>query len=317
MARKAATVTPESTAIELAPAVIAESRQALATVNAQVTDLATQLGYEGSLTVGALEDEIRFYQRRTVEALLETGKRLMLLKELTPHGEFAQRVEMLGISMRSAQRFMQAAQKTAKSATVALLATQVKSQKAFLELVTHDDDDLKALAELDDIDRMSASELRTALRDAAADLEARGRVLADKDAKINDLSEKLSKSKKRVKATEPADVGTEIRKETAQAAAEAEVLIRALNAGFTALAEHTEAHGISHDDFMAGLLGQLQLALHDLRSEFDIKSAPDGDPTPEWMRPGAAAGSDAALTSLMERNGWTRNAEGHLVPAGA
>lgn len=48
MARKAATATPESTAIELAPAVIAESRQALATVNAQVTDLATQLGYEGT-----------------------------------------------------------------------------------------------------------------------------------------------------------------------------------------------------------------------------------------------------------------------------
>jgi hypothetical protein len=56
------------------------------------------MGYEGTLTVGALEDEIRFYQRRTVEAILETGKRLNVLKELTPHGEFQKRVEMLGFS---------------------------------------------------------------------------------------------------------------------------------------------------------------------------------------------------------------------------
>jgi hypothetical protein len=87
----------------------AGARQALAFVDAQAATLAQQLGYEGVLTVGTLEDEIRFYQRRTVEAILETGKRLLLLKEMTPHGEFAQRVEMLGFSDRTAQRFMQAA----------------------------------------------------------------------------------------------------------------------------------------------------------------------------------------------------------------
>ena len=30
--------------------------------------IATEIGYEGSLTIGALEDEIRFYQRRTVSS---------------------------------------------------------------------------------------------------------------------------------------------------------------------------------------------------------------------------------------------------------
>ena len=50
--------------------------------------IATEIGYEGTLTIGALEDEIRFYQRRTVESLLELGKRLLVLRELTPHGEF-------------------------------------------------------------------------------------------------------------------------------------------------------------------------------------------------------------------------------------
>jgi hypothetical protein len=196
MARKADTATPESTATELAPAVIADARQALATVNAQAAELATQLGYDGSLTVGALEDEIRFYQRRTVEALLESGKRLLLLQELTPRGEFDQRVELLGFSRRSAYRFMQAAAKTAKSANLALLSTHVKNASAFLELVTHDEDTLTNIAELDDIDRMSAGELRTALREAQQNAEAQGQLIAKKDEKLNELDAKLTKHKK-------------------------------------------------------------------------------------------------------------------------
>ena len=108
--------------------------------NANAVAMAQQIGYQGAVTVGALEDEIRFYQRRTVEAILETGRRLLVLKELTAHGEFSQRVEMLGFSYRTAHRFMQAAVKTSKSANLAVLSTQVKSASAFLELVTHDDD---------------------------------------------------------------------------------------------------------------------------------------------------------------------------------
>ncbi len=41
--------------------------------NAQALAVAKQVGYQGAFTVGALEDEIRFYQQRTVEAVLETG----------------------------------------------------------------------------------------------------------------------------------------------------------------------------------------------------------------------------------------------------
>lgn len=152
--------------------------------------LAQQIGYEGSLTVGALEDEIRFYQRRTVEALLETGKRLLILKELSPHGEFGKRVELLGFSDRTAQRFMQAAAKTAKSANLAVLSSQVKSASAFLELVTHDDDVLDGLQEMDDFDRMSASELRKAARELEADKRAAEEVAANKDKKINALERK-------------------------------------------------------------------------------------------------------------------------------
>jgi hypothetical protein len=156
----------------------------------QAEQIAQQLGYEGSLSVGSLEDGIRFYQRRTVEACLELGKRLLLLKELTPHGEFETRADLLGFNIRTAQRFMVAALKTSKSANLSLLGTQVKSVSAFLELVTQDDDVLEALAEIDDIDRMPTSELRRTLRDLKANSEATDKLLAAKDKKINELSRK-------------------------------------------------------------------------------------------------------------------------------
>lgn len=174
---------------------IVESQEALALqtteADTRMRAMATELGYEGSLDVGALEDGIRFYQRRTVEAILETGKRLILLKEKTPHGEFSQRVELLGFSDRTAQRFMQAAVKTAKSANLAALSSQVKSASAFLELVTHDEDDLKALADLDDVDRMSASELRAALRQSKEDNEYAGEQIQKERTRADKAEKKL------------------------------------------------------------------------------------------------------------------------------
>lgn len=154
-----------------------DARSALAVVQADAATMARELGYEGSLTVGALEDEIRFFQRRTVEAILETGKRLLVLRELLPKGnsqigkntEFEARIELLGFSKSTAYRFMSAAAKTAKSDKLSFLSTQVKNASAFLELVTHDDDTLKDLAEMDDIDRLSATQLRERLRQSEQD----------------------------------------------------------------------------------------------------------------------------------------------------
>jgi Protein of unknown function (DUF3102) len=162
-----------------------------ATANAKA--IALQVGYDGSLSVGALEDEIRFYQRRTVEACLELGKRLLVLKELTPHGEFLPRLEMLGFTALSAQRLMRTTAKTAKSVNLTHLSTQVKSMSAFMELLTHDEDVLENLAEMDDVDKMSASDLRKAVRALTQDADANDKVLADKSKKIDSLERKLKK----------------------------------------------------------------------------------------------------------------------------
>ena len=164
--------------------------------NENANSLAKTLGYEGALTVGALEDEIRFYQRRSVEACLELGKRLLLLKELSPHGEFTQRLDLLGFAERTAQRFMQAAAKTSKSANLALLSGKIKTASAFLELITHDDDTVQALSELDDVECMSPSQLREQVRQIRADKnnqEARANTAESKLARLSATAPRLTK----------------------------------------------------------------------------------------------------------------------------
>lgn len=169
--------------------------------------LALQLGYEGSLAVGALEDEIRFYQQRTVEACMEIGKRLLLIKEQTPHGEFNKRIEILNFTPRMAQKFMSAVLKFSKTNSNSLLQ-KAGNQTKLLELVMLDDDEINILDQggsigdisLDNIETMSVRELKAALREAKQtiatkeqDIETKNHVIQKKDQKANELDEKLTK----------------------------------------------------------------------------------------------------------------------------
>ena len=53
--------------------------------------------------------EARFYMAQSAEAMLEAGKRLIILKENEPHGDFINIVESeLSMSKRTAQVMMQA-----------------------------------------------------------------------------------------------------------------------------------------------------------------------------------------------------------------
>lgn len=165
-------------------------------------EAAHQLGYEGTLSVGALEDEIRFYQKQTAEACLELGKRLLLLKELTAHGEFQKRVELLGISPRTARRFMSATLKFSKRPSMTVLEA-AGNQTKLLELLVLDDGDISALEQgeavsglhLDAIETMSASELRKALRKAKTDAdqqqEINERIIKEKNAHADELARRL------------------------------------------------------------------------------------------------------------------------------
>lgn len=284
MARNA-TPSPTSKEVAVNESAIAEDQTAqnqLAALtlasNANALAVANQVGYQGSMTIGALEDEIRFYQRRTVEAILETGKRLLVLKELTPHGEFTQRVEILGFSSATARRFMQAASKTAKSLKLSDLSSQVKNASAFLELVTHDDDVLENLSEMDDIDRLSASELRARLRETAQEKKATDQLLENKNKRID----QLERAAQRIKAMPADEASAALRKEATNMVYDAQGLINGnLRAALEALNGAPDADGKTL--FMAGMVGQLIADLMTLRDEFNL---PDviGDGTPDWQQ---------------------------------
>ena len=164
--------------------------------------LATQLSYDGDLSVGALEDGIRLYQRRTIEDLFELGKRLLLLKEQTQHGEFISRVELLGFDKSLARKLMVATLKFSKVETSPLLKT-VKSQSKLLELIVLDDSEIEVIEQggsigdvsLDTIETMSVRELKKALRDAKADIDAKEQVIKTKDQKANELLAENAKLK--------------------------------------------------------------------------------------------------------------------------
>ena len=174
--------------------------------------LAAQLGYEGSLALGSLEDEVRFYQQRTVESCMEIGKRLLLIKEQTPHGEFNKRIEMLNFTPRMAQKFMSAVLKFSKTNSNSLLQ-KAGNQTKLLELVMLDDDEIELIEQggsigdvsLDTIETMSVRELKKALRDAKADIEAKEQVIKTKDQEKNKILEENTRLKSPAQIKERAE----------------------------------------------------------------------------------------------------------------
>jgi phosphotransferase system HPr-like phosphotransfer protein len=251
--------------------------------NAQA--IADQLGYHNSvISVGILEDEIRLYQRRTAECVLELGKRLLILKELSPHGGFEQRIELLGFHVRSAQRFMSAALKFSKSDNLSLLAKSIDSQSKLLELVTLDDSDLQQIANgesvrgitLEDIETMTASQLKAALKEAQLNEKATAKVLSDKNAAIDKLSQKLHSSENRVATLPPDDIARQLRNELMTFAFEAEhTIVGKIAPAIAALLQHTDLYGGDDSRYIHGLLREVEVKCAALRQQFPQIDYPD------------------------------------------
>jgi len=303
MARKA-TETQQPTVDTSLPALPAmtEAANRLAVMRTEqettVRAVAATLGYQlpaDCTDPDLIQRDIAANMRRSVEACLEVGRGLRVLKEACQHGQFGPRLEALGLDAGVAQKFMQAAAKFANASTSRHLTNAIGNQSKLFEMLVLDDEQIEELEltgqtgelKLDDIATMSVKELRAALRETRENAEAQGRLLADKNAKIDELAAKLTTKKPRVQTPPPDVEGQEIRKEASQFAFEAESVVRGkLRAAFQALAEHSEKHGITHGDFMAGLLCQIEVSIKQMRSEFDVKDAPDGEEMPDWLRTG-------------------------------
>ncbi len=260
--------------------------QVMAQAEAQVKTLATTLGYTGSLDTDSLWSMVEYRQRRSVEDILEMGRGLLLIKEQTAHGEFQEQIATRGFNYRTAARLMTVALKFSKSDTVSLLKA-AGTQAKVLELAVLDDEDLQALESgesvagitVDDVERMSASQLRVALRDARADADAKDQRINKLSEDLNKESEKTIKAQRRWKAATPDEQLVTLK----QAVTEAEQNVLAaigskgsgLRASFQALADFACDNHVEEDAarFLSDVIGRLLTSVRIARDDEDLAIA--------------------------------------------
>jgi hypothetical protein len=249
--------------------------------------LAATLKYQGSLNPDTLEDGIRESQGRIGAELFQMGARLLLLKEQCPHGEFLERLERLDINHRAAQKFMQVSAKFANAPLTAHLQKLGKTK--VLELLALDDQEIEQLGEegsvrglqLDEIDRMSCSELRKKLREANNKAEAAERLTKAKNDTIDSLLTELDR-----KPLQLPSADDELAKLHGKVAELTKVLQAAietdLRGRLIAVISHHDAHGGASDQVLLGHINQISNALAELRDQFALSTTVDG--VPEWQR---------------------------------
>ncbi|MCO7495080.1 hypothetical protein [Stenotrophomonas maltophilia] len=260
--------------------------QVMAQAEAQVKSLATTLGYTGSLDTDSLWSMVEYRQRRSVEDILEMGRGLLLIKEQTAHGEFQEQIATRGFNYRTAARLMTVALKFSKSDTVSLLKA-AGTQAKVLELAVLDDEDLQALESgdsvagitVDDVERMSASQLRAALREARADADAKDQRINKLSEDLNKESEKTIKAQRRWKAATPDEQLVTLK----QAVTEAEQNVLAaigsegsgLRASFQALADFACDNHVEEDAarFLSDVIGRLLTSVRIARDDEDLAIA--------------------------------------------
>ena len=171
--------------------------------NKMARAVAASVGYElpaDATDADLIQRDIRANMTRTVQACMEVGKGLLVLKTLCGHGNFTARLEVLNIENRVAQKFMASAKRFSNAALTPLLTAAGNQTKLFEMLLLDDEqlEDFELLGQsgeltLDDVSQMSVKELRSAVRALKGDADANDKLLADKSAKIDSLNRKLKK----------------------------------------------------------------------------------------------------------------------------
>lgn len=257
----------------LAQDISAANQLALATAqqNSAVRAVALQIGYQlpaDCTDPDLIQRDISANMRRSVEACLEVGKGLRVLKEACAHGSFLDRLDVLGIEPRVAQKFMQMAKRFSNAPSTALLKA-TNSQTKLFEMLILDDDQIEELQltgqtgelALDDVAKMSVKELRAAVREVRKEKTAVEKVLELKNKQIDKLQ--------LVQTLPPDEQLPELQKTATMMMHETLGQIKGkLRQAFLALTSHDG--GSDHSVFMAGLLGQIQREVNTLRTEFDL-----------------------------------------------
>ncbi len=170
--------------------------------DAHVRAIARQLGYQlpaDSIDPDLIQRDITANMRRSVEACLEVGRGLAVLKAACDHGSFLKRLDVLGVDRKVAAKFMQAAAKFANVSSTRHLTQAIGNQTKLFEMLILDDEQIDELAltgetgelHLDDIATMSVKELREALRQERKNVEFASEKRQKAEAERDDAEKKL------------------------------------------------------------------------------------------------------------------------------
>ncbi len=259
----------------------------------RVRAIAEQLGYQlpaDCTSPDLIQRDIASNMRRSVEACLEIGRALQVLKAACGHGNFLERIEVLGLERTVAFRFMTAATKFSSLGTNAAVTKVIGNQTKLFEMLVLDDEQIEELEltgqtgelTLDDVATMSVKELRKALREARETVSAKERVMADKDAKINQLATELAK-KPKVIVVQPVEEAKQLRQEVVATAYEVEGTLQGtLRKAFADLEQLAQQTGEDHRSFTAALVRNLEVTLMAIRSEFHLPEL-HPDQLPGWQ----------------------------------
>lgn len=251
--------------------------QAKTQTEARTRAVALQLGYTlpvDHVDADLIQRDIAANMRRSVEACLEVGRGLCVLKEICEHGSFMARIESIGIEGSVARRFMQTAIKFTNRASTHVL-TAAGNQTKLFELLVLDDEQLEELEltgqtgelALDDVATMSVKELRTALRKERSDAKADQAAVEKRLQVVSKQRDDAEARAARIAVEPPDEELAELQKASVSVMNDALGAVRgSLRNALIALQNHAEDNGT----FMAGLVGQLQADLLALREEFNL-----------------------------------------------
>ncbi len=230
--------------------------------------------------------------RKTLEGMFELGRALIVLKEHTEHGRFCEITEIeLGLHKREAQRLMNA---TRRFATPQMQKAAQKleglGKSKMLELLVEEDETITELADggevdgmtLDDVSRMTVRELRVALRESRETAEAKDKIIADKNKKVDELAEKLTK-KQTGKEPSPEDVGSELTMQLSGLEVAARSDLSRFAEVFEQMLAHGEANGYDHRPQMVAAINQIIRDAETLRERFTLPQEAPTNAKPEWL----------------------------------
>lgn len=203
MARTKTTTIHEQTIVDVDTKAAAAGANALTVLGTRSAEVAAAFDNDLPYERNRVVSEARFYAATSGEAMFELGKRLILIRENEGRAEYLDIVQVrLGIEPRLAQRLIQGAVKFQHALTKASAPTLLAlGRTKMMELLPLDDDEIDVLTDggtvaglvLDDMQAMSARELRAALVEARKASAAKDRIISKKDELINKQAEKLER----------------------------------------------------------------------------------------------------------------------------